>query len=179
MVKKRYLCLCARHGFQTAVFKETPKSPDGCPKWGSPLRGSGKRDKRDKRDKYGTGKYIPVFPVFIELPNTLRKHGVQDVQNGEERKMSPAQRHSKVSESGVRPVSGTGLSVTVCCVRGFCSTALQSAGVGSPPCFRHWTVRYRLLCPRLLFNDTPKCRNASDAGDIFYDKKVFLKTEIL
>ena len=41
------------------------------------------------------------------------------------------------------------------------------------------TVRYRLLCPCLLFNGTPKCRNASDAGDIFYDKKAVLKTEIL
>ena len=43
--------------------------------------------------------------------------------------VSPVQRHSKVSESGVRQVSGTGLSVTVCCVRVSCSTALQSVGM--------------------------------------------------
>ena len=35
------------------MFNDSPKSPDGCPKWGSPLRGSGKRE---KREKYGTGK---------------------------------------------------------------------------------------------------------------------------
>ena len=43
------------------------------------------------------------------------------------------QQHSKVPESGVRHVSGIGLSVTVCCVRVSCSTTLQSVGMLQMP----------------------------------------------
>ena len=39
---------------------------------------SGKREKREKREKYGTGKYIPVFPVLPKLSNKLCRQGVQN-----------------------------------------------------------------------------------------------------
>ena len=51
----------------------------GCPKWGSPLRGSGKREKGPS-GKWETGKYLPVFPDFPALPKKLCRTGVQ---NGE------------------------------------------------------------------------------------------------
>ena len=55
----------------------------GCPKWGSPLRGSGKREKGPS-GKYETGKYFPDFPDFPDfqlLPNTLCRTGVQNEGN--------------------------------------------------------------------------------------------------
>jgi len=46
----------------------------GVQNWESPLRGS------VKREKYGTGKYLPVFPGFPVLPNTLCRQAVQAVK---------------------------------------------------------------------------------------------------
>ena len=67
------------------IYTHVQNEVNRCPKWGSPLCGSaplagpataGKKRGQVESEKHGTGKYIPVLPVFPVLPNTLSRTGV-------------------------------------------------------------------------------------------------------